>query len=148
MNDNAIFQFDGTQQDSNENSNFPGNKLLFIQQFSGETPIKPKMAHGIRSLQELIDYYHPTCNLTFTDISGNKIEEVIHFNSIEDFSPNNLVSNSSYLKEEDKIVEQKLLLRNKLQQSRRFNQLLNDPGKKKILKTAIQNILNSKKQIQ
>src|SRR5690349_12447466 len=96
MDFNASFSDPSSPNAGEEISEIFADKVLFIQQLTDATPIKPELV-TLHSLQNVIDHFKPSCTVSFKTLDEKDVHEQLHFRTIADFSPAAIKINCSYL---------------------------------------------------
>lgn len=73
------------------------NKTLFVQKLTDNEPLKPEKVEGLKTVQEVFNYYKPNVNVEFERYDGSIITENIQFSNLGDFSVKSMTSQSQYL---------------------------------------------------
>lgn len=74
------------------------NKTLFIQKLTNEAPIRPELAEGLQTVEQVFDYFKPACDVELDKEDGSTLKEHFAFSGLGDFDVKNLTNQSSYLK--------------------------------------------------
>jgi hypothetical protein len=74
------------------------NKTLFIQKLTHDDPIRPELAEGLTTVEEVFDYFKPNCDVELDREDGSTIKENFRFAGLGDFDIKNVTLQSSYLK--------------------------------------------------
>ncbi|MEO8147237.1 MAG: type VI secretion system contractile sheath protein TssC [Bacteroidia bacterium] len=78
-------------------ADLPQNRTLIIIGLTSEQPLKPEIVHGLKTTEEVFNYYHPQLNVEFLNEDGSTFTEVISFHSLSDFGLKGLFNQSNFL---------------------------------------------------
>lgn len=125
-------------------ADIPQNRTLLIQKLTAVPDPKPRIIHGLTSVDDVFENYQPKAKIEFTDSAGASIKEEVSFNNIGDFGKKGITHQSQFLKDlKVKQEEYKKFIKN-LRSNKILQNLLNDPEAKKAyldaLKAAIAEI--------
>jgi hypothetical protein len=74
------------------------NKTLFIQKLTNEAPIKPELAEGLQTVEQIFEHFKPNCDVELDKEDGSTMKENFQFTGLSDFDTKNLINQSAYLK--------------------------------------------------
>jgi len=74
------------------------NKTLFIQKLTDNEPLKPEKVEGLKNVEEVFQHYKPKVRVAMEKQDGSAVNETLHFETLGDFSPKKLISQSAYLR--------------------------------------------------
>jgi hypothetical protein len=74
------------------------NKTLFIQKLSAEAPIKPELAEGLTTVEQVFEHFKPNVDVELEKEDGSTTKENFAFAGLGDFDTKNLTNQSAYLK--------------------------------------------------
>jgi len=77
----------------------PANRTLFVEKFTHESPVRPEIVHGLRTIQEVFAHYRPKVEVRLQTHSGMGKSEVLKFNAIEDFDIEGVIRQSKTLRQ-------------------------------------------------
>ena len=114
----------------------PQNKTLIAQKLTTNTPVKPEIVTGLKTIDEVFAHYDPKINVAFEDDKGQVIREQLAFKNVGDFSINGLVQQSPYLGDLRTKNEQYKKIIKQLKTNKVWKLALQDPeAKKSIIET-------------
>ena len=114
----------------------PQNKTLIAQKLTTNTPVKPEIVTGLKTIDEVFEHYDPKINVAFEDDKGQVIREQLAFKNVGDFSINGLVQQSPYLGDLRTKNEQYKKIIKQLKTNKVWKLALQDPeAKKSIIET-------------
>ena len=114
----------------------PQNKTLIAQKLTTNTPVKPEIVTGLKTIDEVFAHYDPKINVAFEDDKGQVIREQLAFKNVGDFSINGLVQQSPYLGDLRTKNEQYKKIIKQLKTNKVLKLALQDPeAKKSIIET-------------
>lgn len=113
------------QQSFEAIANISSNKTLLVQKLTSK-PTKLEPVKGLKTIDEVFDYFKPGVEVEFEEENGATRKEELKFNSLLDFKKDGIINQSDFLK--------------KLQaQQDACNSIIKKLKTNKILKTALQN---------
>lgn len=101
---------------------FPQNRTLLAEQLTDEAPVKPEIVKGLKTMDDIFNYYKPKVKLDFEGPDGQSKNETLHFNDLRDFEKDGLIKNSEFLKD----IGLKRESYQKIEKQLRTNKLLRD----------------------
>ena len=114
----------------------PQNKTLIAQKLTTNTPVKPEIVTGLKTIDDVFEHYDPKINVAFEDDKGQVIREQLAFKNVGDFSINGLVQQSPYLGDLRTKNEQYKKMIKQLKTNKVLKLALQDPeAKKSIIET-------------
>ena len=114
----------------------PQNKTLIAQKLTTNTPVKPEIVTGLKTIDDVFEHFDPKVNVAFEDDKGQVIREQLAFKNVGDFSINGLVQQSSYLGDLRTKNEQYKKMIKQLKTNKVLKLALQDPeAKKSIIET-------------
>jgi CRISPR/Cas system-associated protein Csx1 len=120
----------------------PQNKILLIEKLTYDAPIKPEIAKGLKTVEEVFQHYRPQIEVDFETSEGTTQKENLNFKNLGDFGIKGITAQSEFLKnltteknQHNKIIKQ--LKTNKI-----LKAALTDPEAKAALSAAISGLIN------
>jgi predicted component of type VI protein secretion system len=141
MENNSLFQDRKKQEDADELISFPTNKMLFINQFTEETQVRPELANNLNSLEEVFKYYRPSCRIHLKTEEGKEVAEVLKFENMADFSLTRICANCKTLEEMELQRLKKLQILERLKAAKDLQGILEQSGGKADLINTIKTLL-------
>lgn len=129
-------------------ADIPKNRTLFLENFTVDLMAKPKVVHGLQTLQQLFDHFQPSVSIGLEPADGAVKTEVLRFNSIDSFGIETIVNRSPVLKD---LVERKagyLHVLKELKTNKELREVLADAALRKKLGEvleAMQSVLQANK---
>lgn len=74
------------------------NKTLFIKKLTYNDPIKPEIVEDLQKVEDVFDYFKPSCDVEMDKEDGSTVKENFSFGGLGDFDVKNLTNKSSFLK--------------------------------------------------
>ena len=112
--------------DANEAiSEIPKNRTLITGKLTPNTPIKPEVVEGLRTVEDVFEHFNPQIKIGFEDKDGGIKHENLEFANLGDFGKKGLIKNSAFLK-------------NLEIESDHYKKMIKQLKTNKILKTALQ----------
>ena len=122
---------------------FPQNRTLYVDQFSGDGPILANAydAFSAQDLTMVFDYFHPEKEIELHNEEGEYVTELFRFRSIEDFEDEQLIAQSELLTaEEAKINTHNDIIR-QIERNKALRNTLSDEAAREELKRTIASLL-------
>jgi hypothetical protein len=138
----AIYDIGGSEVkgDANEAmSVLPQNRTLIVEKLTGEPPVKPVIAEGLKSVEEVFEHFSPAVDMEFMDAEGGSRRETLHFRNTGDFGIKGITGQSEFLKNLTAQKEQN----QKIIKQLKSNKLLQKALEKEEYKTALLNAINA-----
>lgn len=107
---------------------FPQNRTLYVDQFSGDGPIMDNAydVFSARDMDTVFDYFHPDKEIELHNEDGEYVSEQFHFRSIDDFEDEQLIAQSELLStEESKINTYNDIIR-QIEKNKNLRSILSD----------------------
>lgn len=138
----AIYDIGGSEVkgDANEAmSELPQNRTLIVEKLTGEPPVKPVVAEGLKTVEEVFEHFSPTVEMEFHDVEGGARKENLHFRNLGDFGVKGITNQSEFLKNLTAQKEQN----QKIIKQLRSNKMLQKALEKEEYKAALLNAINA-----
>jgi hypothetical protein len=138
----AIYDIGGSEvkADANEAmSELPQNRTLMIEQLTKEPPVKPEIAEGLKTIDEVFEHYSPAIEMEFHDSDGGLRKEQLNFRNLGDFGIKGITNQSEFLKGLTARKEQN----QKIIKQLKSNKLLQKALENEEYKTALLNSINA-----
>ena len=74
------------------------NKTLFVQKLTAEAPVKPELAEGLQTVEQVFEHFKPNVDVELDIEDGSTKKENFSFAGLGDFDVKNLTNQSAYLK--------------------------------------------------
>ena len=74
------------------------NKTLFIKKLTYDDPIKPEIVEDLQKVEDVFDYFKPSCDVEMDKEDGSTVKENFAFGGLGDFDVKNLTGKSRFLK--------------------------------------------------
>ncbi len=114
----------------------PQNKTLIAQKLTTNTPTRPEIVTGLKTIDEVFEHFDPKINVAFEDDKGQVVKEELAFKNVGDFSIKGLVEQSPFLGDLKTKNEQYKKMIKQLKTNKVLKLALQDPeAKKSILET-------------
>ncbi|MCW3788880.1 hypothetical protein [Plebeiibacterium sediminum] len=128
--------------DSNEAiQEIPQNKTLFVEKLTSDTPIKPEIIKGIKTVEEVFEHYKPQVNIDFETNDGTTQKEILQFKNLGDFGVKGITNQSPFLKDLSTEKDQYIRIIKQLKTNKILKAALTDNEAKEALKNAIKGLL-------
>ncbi len=119
----------------------PQNKTLFVEKLTSDTPIKPEIVKGIKTVEEVFEHYKPQVNMEFETIDGSTKKESLQFKNLGDFGIKGITNQSPFLKDLSTEKDQYIKIIKQLKTNKILKAALTDNEAKEALKSAIKGLL-------
>jgi hypothetical protein len=138
----AIYDIGGSEVKSDASealSELPQNRTLMVEQLTKEPPIKPEVASGLKSIDEVFENYSPSVEMEFHDGEGGSHKETLNFRNLGDFGAKGITNQSEFLKNLTAQKEQN----QKIIKQLKTNKLLQKAFENEEYKTALLNAISA-----
>ena len=138
----AIYDIGGSEvkgDASEAMSEIPQNRTLMVEKLTKEAPVKPEVAEGLKTIEEVFEHYSPTVEMEFQDSEGGTRKETLRFKNLGDFGIKGITNQSEFLKELTAKKEQN----QKIIKHLKSNKLLQKALENEDTKTALLNAINA-----
>jgi hypothetical protein len=138
----GIYEIGGSEVkgDANEAmSDIPQNRTLIVEKLTKEPPIKPAVAEGLKSVDEVFEHFAPNVEMEFHDGEGGVRKETLHFKNLGDFGVKGITNQSEFLKDLTAQKEQN----QKIIKQLKTNKLLQKTLENEEYKAALLNAINA-----
>lgn len=129
---------------------FPQNRTLYVDQFSGDGPILDNAydVFSARDMDTVFEKFHPEKEIELHNEDGEYVSEQFHFRSIDDFEDEQLIAQSELLStEESKINTYNDILR-QIEKNKNLRSILSDESTRDAVKHTLAILLNELQQRQ
>lgn len=129
---------------------FPQNRTLYVDQFSGDGPILDNAydVFSARDMDTVFEKFHPEKEIELHNEDGEYVSEQFHFRSIDDFEDEQLIAQSELLStEESKINTYNDIIR-QIEKNKNLRSILSDESTRDAVKHTIAILLNELQQRQ
>lgn len=129
---------------------FPQNRTLYVDQFSGDGPILDNAydVFSARDMDTVFEKFHPEKEIELHNEDGEYVSEQFHFRSIDDFEDEQLIAQSELLStEESKINTYNDIIR-QIEKNKNLRSILSDESTRDAVKHTLAILLNELQQRQ
>ncbi|ADV50999.1 hypothetical protein I2486_18480 [Cellulophaga sp. E16_2] len=120
----------------------PQNRTLIAGKLTPNTPIKPEVIEGLRTVEDIFEHFRPELKVPFEDKNGGTINETIKFKNLGDFGKKGITNNSVFLKELEIESDQYKKIIKQLKTNKILKSALQDPEAKGALIDTIDALIN------
>ncbi|MFI8606043.1 hypothetical protein H0I25_11720 [Cellulophaga sp. HaHa_2_95] len=120
----------------------PQNRTLIAGKLTPNTPIKPEVIEGLRTVEDIFEHFRPELKVPFEDKNGGTINETIKFSNLGDFGKKGITNNSVFLKELEIESDQYKKIIKQLKTNKILKSALQDPEAKGALIDTIDALIN------
>jgi len=75
----------------------PQNRTLIAGKLTPNTPIKPEVVEGLKTVEDVFEHFSPEIKIPFEDSEGGTVNEEIRFNNLGDFGKKGIIGKSDFL---------------------------------------------------
>ncbi len=108
----------------------PQNRTLLCEKLTGDDPIKPEIAQGLQTIEDVFDHYKPKVEVEFEDSEGVGKEETLSFSGLSDFGMKGITAQSDFLKDLNIEKEQYQKIIKQLKSNKLLRKTLENPESK------------------
>ncbi len=119
----------------------PQNKTLFVEKLTSDTPIKPEIVKGLKTVEEVFEHYKPNVNMDFETTDGATHKESLQFKNLGDFGIIGITNQSPFLKDLSTEKDQYIKIIKQLKTNKILKAALTDNEAKEALKSAIKGLI-------
>ena len=120
----------------------PQNRTLLVEKLTQDTPIKPQIAKGLKTIEEVFDHYKPEVDVEFESADGVSSKEKLNFSNLGDFGAKGITRQSGYLKSLSTEKDQYVKIMKQLKTNKILKTALTDPEAKNALLESIRALLS------
>lgn len=80
-------------------ADIPQNRTLMIEKLTTDAPIKPEIAEGLKTVEEVFNHFKPQLNCEFQKEDGSSLNETLNFSNLGDFGAKGITNQSKFLNE-------------------------------------------------
>lgn len=125
--------------DANEGvADIPMNRTIFAQKFSQEAAFVPEPIYGVKSTEEVFQYFNPNAEIEFETEEGTTVSETLQFKNLGDFGSKGIKNQSRYLQELANKEDQHLKIIKELKSNKAIQTIVQNQDTKAAFLTAIQ----------
>ena len=120
----------------------PQNKTLFVEKLTSDTPIKPEIVKGLKTVDDVFEHFKPHVDIDFETNEGSTKKENLNFKNLGDFGIKGITNQSLFLKDLSTEKDQYIRIIKQLKTNKILKAALTDPEAKEALKNAIKGLLD------
>ena len=111
----------------------PQNRTLIAGKLTPNTPIKPVVVGGLKTVEDIFEHFQPEIKIPFEDANGGTVNEDIRFTNLGDFGRKGIIGKSDFLQglEIESVQYQKII--KQLKTNKILKMALEDADAKKSL---------------
>lgn len=106
------------------------NKTLLVQKLTHQQE-KPAPVEGLKTINEVFDYFKPAISVEFENEEGAPVQEKLEFRHVGDFTRKGLTAQSGFLQQLHQQRENYLNIARRLKTNKIFQSALKNPEAKK-----------------
>lgn len=114
-------------------SEIPQNRTLIAGKLSPNTPIKPEVVQGLKTVDDVFEHFAPELNVAYEDREGGTVNETVRFRNLGDFGSQGLTNNSHFLRNLESDNEQYTKIIKQLKSNKVLKQVIESESSKKEL---------------
>lgn len=122
------------------------NKTLFVQQLTDQEPVKPEIAEGLKTVEDVFKHFKPKVDVSFDKKDGSTANETLHFNSLSDYTVKSMVQQSNQLRDLNVESEMYLNIIRQLKTNKTLKATLENPDTRQAFAAALENLAKELKQ--
>lgn len=122
------------------------NKTLFVQQLTDQEPVKPEIAEGLKTVEDVFKHFKPKVDVSFDKKDGSAANETLHFNSLSDYTVKSMVQQSNQLRDLNVESEMYLNIIRQLKTNKTLKATLENPDTRQAFAAALENLAKELKQ--
>ena len=119
----------------------PQNKTLLVEKLTQDQPIKPVIAKGLRTVDDVFEHYDPKVEVEFEDSEGVLKKESLGFKNLGDFGGKGITRQSTFLKDLSTEKEQYIKVIKQLKTNKILKAAITNPEAKTALLESIRALL-------
>lgn len=120
----------------------PQNKTLIAQKLTPNTPVKPEVVEGLKSMEDVFEHFKPSVTVNFESDEGNVVREELSFKNVGDFNDKGLIAQSEMLTDlETKSLQYQKMIK-QLKTNKVLKLALQDPEAKRSIIDTIETLIN------
>ena len=120
---------------------FPQNRALITEQLTAEGPSKPEIVSGLKTVDEVFEYYKPKVEVDFENNEGVTKKETLSFSNLGDFGVKGITAQSEFLKALSVQKEEYQKIIKQLKGNKQLKQVLSDVELKQAMLNSIHALL-------
>ena len=120
----------------------PQNRTLIAGKLTPNTPVKPEVIEGLKTVDDLFEHFEPELKIPFEDKNGGTLNETIKFNNLGDFGKKGITNGSLFLKELEIESDQYKKIIKQLKTNKILKSALQDSEAKEALIQTIDTLIN------
>jgi hypothetical protein len=119
----------------------PQNKTLIAQKLTTNTPTRPEIVTGLKTIGEVFEHYDPKINIAFEDDKGQTVKEELSFKNVGDFGLNGMIEQSPFLGDLKTKNEHYKKMIKQLKTNKILKLALQDPEAKKSILESLEKLI-------
>ncbi len=120
----------------------PQNRTLMAEKLTKDPPVKPEIAHGLQTIEQVFEHYRPEIGMDFQDADGATKKETLSFKNLGDFGVKGITEQSEFLKDLTTQKEEYMRIIKQLKSNKILKTAMADPDAKQALLDAIQGMVS------
>ncbi len=78
-------------------ADIPQNRTLMIEKLTADAPVKPEVVEGLKTVEEVFQYFKPQVDCEFQKEDGSSMNEKLSFSNLGDFGVKGITNQSNFL---------------------------------------------------
>ncbi len=149
MNSNFGIGGNEVKGDANEAiTEIPKNRTLIACKLTPDTPVKPEVVEGLKTVEDVFEHFSPQIKIEFEDKDGGAVNENLKFRNLGDFGKKGLINNSAFLKDLEIESDQYKKIMKQLKTNKILKKALQDPEAKQSILETIDSLIDELKNTQ
>ncbi|WP_343302946.1 hypothetical protein AAHN97_15455 [Chitinophaga niabensis] len=116
------------------------NKTLFVQQLTDQEPVKPEIAEGLKTVDDVFRHFKPKVDVSFENQDGSHKDETLEFRHLGDFSVKSLLQQSDTLNNLKVENDMYLNIIRQLKTNKTLKATLENPETRQAFAAALENL--------
>jgi len=122
-------------------ADIPMNRTLMIEKLTADPPVKPEVVHGLKTVEDVFEYFKPKVEVDFQKEDGSFLKEELRFGNLGDFGTKGVTTQSAFLNDLLRQKEDYATLIKQLKSNKLLQMAIENPENKQAFISALQSLL-------
>lgn len=122
-------------------ADIPQNRTLIIEKLTAEAPVKPEIVEGLKTVEEVFQYFKPQVECEFQKEDGSSVPEKFSFANLGDFGTRGITAQSKFLTGLELEKNEYAKLIRQLKSNKLLKSAVENPDAKQALINALQALI-------
>jgi hypothetical protein len=122
-------------------ADIPQNRVLLAEKLTAEPSLKPEIAEGLTTIEQVFEYFKPKMEVEFETEEGTSRKEIFGFSNLGDFGIKGITPQSPLLNDLTMKREQYQKIIKQLKSNKLLKQAIADKNNKENIITALQALI-------